>query len=114
MIFSRVSLWLVWAVLVSSLAAWLALPRFVAPRPDPWNAAETAVAGFVLAILALVAGVWTFALRESLLRDTRRAMELRADGEYEAPPRAGRRPFDAQLWLARHLPPQGRDETSEQ
>jgi hypothetical protein len=65
---SRVSLWLVWAVLLSSLVVWLALPRLVAPRSQPWSAAETAVAGFVLAIFALVAGVWTFSLRESLLR----------------------------------------------
>jgi len=62
------SLWLPWAVLLVSLAIWLALPQLVAPRPDPWSTAETAVAGFVLAILALVAGIGTFALRESLVQ----------------------------------------------
>lgn len=61
------SLWLPWAVLFASLAIWLELPR-LAPWPDPWNAAETAVAGFVLAILALVAGIGSFALREALVQ----------------------------------------------
>lgn len=60
------TLWLSWAVLLASLALWLALPR-LAPWPDPWNAAETAVAGFVTAILALVAALGTFALREALV-----------------------------------------------
>jgi hypothetical protein len=66
------SLWLPWAVLFATLAIWIELPR-LAPWPEPWNAAETAVAGFVLAILALVAGIGTFALRESLVQ--RRAGE---------------------------------------
>jgi hypothetical protein len=66
---SRSSLWLLWAVLLATLAVWLALPRLVAARPAPWSAAEAAVAGFVLAIFGLVGGVWSFALRESLLRE---------------------------------------------
>jgi len=62
----RASLWLSWTVLFASLAIWAALPRLVEPRRAPWNAAETAVAGFVLAILGLAATVGTFAIRESL------------------------------------------------
>jgi hypothetical protein len=62
------SLWLPWAALFATLAAWLALPWWAPAYPEPWNAAETAVAGFVLAILALVAGLGTFALRESLVQ----------------------------------------------
>jgi hypothetical protein len=66
------SFWASWAVLFATLGLWFALPRLVAPVPDPWNAAESAVAGFVLAILALCAGIGTFALRESLvMRDVR-------------------------------------------
>jgi hypothetical protein len=61
------SFWASWAVLFATLGLWFALPRLVAPVPDPWNAAESAVGSFVLAILALVAGIGTFALRESLV-----------------------------------------------
>ena len=51
---------------------------------------------------------------DAYLRDTRRAMELRTGGEYEAvPAAAGTRPFDAQMWLTRHLSPQGTDEGTE-
>lgn len=66
------SFWASWAVFFATLCLWFALPRLVAPVPDPWNTAESAVAGFVLAILALCAGIGTFAMRESLLlRDVR-------------------------------------------
>jgi hypothetical protein len=64
---SRRALWLLWAVFLALLALELAIPRLVPARPDPWHAGQTAVAGFVLSILALVAGVGTFALRESLV-----------------------------------------------
>jgi hypothetical protein len=60
--------WLSWAALFATLALWPALPRFVAPPREPWNAAETAVAGFVLALLALAAAIGTFALREALVQ----------------------------------------------
>jgi hypothetical protein len=73
--------WLWWAALFASLSIWVAMPRFATPLPDPWNAAETAVAGFVLAILALVAGLGTFALRESLVeRDADATRGASADG----------------------------------
>jgi polyphosphate kinase len=50
---------------------------------------------------------------EAYLRDTRRALELGTGGDYEPPSsEAQTRPFDAQSWLARHLPPHGRDATS--
>jgi hypothetical protein len=47
------------------------LPRLVLLRHDPWHPAQTAVAGFVLALLSLTLGVSTFAQRERLgeLRD---------------------------------------------
>jgi polyphosphate kinase len=51
---------------------------------------------------------------DAYLRDTRRAMELGTGGDYEpTSSRAEARPFDAQAWLVRHLPPHGRDEPSE-
>jgi hypothetical protein len=62
------SLWLAWGALLATLAVWLALPLLLAPRPAPWSAAETAVAGFVLALLALVAALGSFALRESIVQ----------------------------------------------
>jgi hypothetical protein len=71
------SLWFAWAGLFASLGIWLALPRFEVPYPTPWSQAETAVGGFVLAILAMVAGIGTFALRQSMvLHDIR---EVRLD-----------------------------------
>jgi len=66
------SLWLLWGALAATVPTWLAMPGLVMPRSSPWYDAQTAVAGFVLAILALVAGIGTFAARESLvLRDVR-------------------------------------------
>jgi hypothetical protein len=66
------SLWLLWGALLATLPAWLAMPRFVAHRAVPWYDAQTAVAGFVLAMLALVAGLGSLAMRESLVfRDVR-------------------------------------------
>ncbi len=60
------TLWLAWAVYAAIVAAELAVPFFMQPPPDPWNSAQTAVAGFVLALFSLAAGQGTFALRESL------------------------------------------------
>jgi hypothetical protein len=60
-------LWLLWGALFATLLGWLALPSLAAPRAETWNAAETAVAGFVVAIFALVGAIGTFAARESLV-----------------------------------------------
>src|SRR5262245_36979281 len=66
------SLWLIWAVFAGALALELLVAGRLPARAIPWNAAETAVVQFVLALIALAIGVWTFALRESLaLRDLR-------------------------------------------
>ena len=70
---SRATLWMLWAAIVASLALdAIALTRFLPVRAHPWYDAQTSVALLVLGLLALVAGVGTFALRESLvLRDLR-------------------------------------------
>jgi hypothetical protein len=69
---SRTSLWVLWTLFVATLALELGLAYRVSGRPDPWHTGQTAVAGFVLALMAVALGVWTFALRESLaLRDVR-------------------------------------------
>jgi hypothetical protein len=69
---SRWSLWLGWAISFALLALELSAPSLF-PRPTAaWDDAQTAVAGLVAAIFSFTAGVWTFALRESLvLRDLR-------------------------------------------
>lgn len=78
----RASLWLIWAALAGTLALWPALPAWIGHRADPWYAAQSAVAGFVMALLALAAGLGSFALREALvLRDAR---ERRFDPTTEA------------------------------
>ena len=66
----RVRLWVVWALFAAALALLLTIPRFVPARPVPWNAGQAAVAGFVLALLALTAGVSTFAARETLREES--------------------------------------------
>ncbi len=50
---------------MAAVALELAIPGLLPPRPQPWDAAQTAVAEFILAIFSLVAGVGTFALRET-------------------------------------------------
>jgi hypothetical protein len=76
---SSYSLWLLWGALFATLLGWLAAPFVIAPRAHPWHDAQTAVAGFVLAIFALVAGWGSFALRESLVeRAPRRGAKLLA------------------------------------
>ncbi len=52
------------------LALEVAAADLVPQRSVPWDAAQTAVAGFVTAIFSFTAGVWTFALRESRARST--------------------------------------------
>lgn len=75
---SRASLWTLWVISLLVLALQVAWTTLAAPRADPWNAAETAVAGFVLSLFALSAAVGSFAIRETfLLRDLRRgALDL--------------------------------------
>jgi hypothetical protein len=70
---SRSTLWMLWAVIVALLAIdALALASLLPVRADPWYEAEASVAQLVLGLLALVTGVGTFALRETLvLRDLR-------------------------------------------
>jgi hypothetical protein len=70
---SRSTLWTLWAAIVALLVLdALALARVLPTRADVWYEAEASVAQLVLGLLALVAGVGTFALRETLvLRDLR-------------------------------------------
>lgn len=70
---SRSALWTLWAAIFALLVLdALALPRILPTRPDVWYDAEASVAQLVLGLLALVAGVGSFALRETLaLRDLR-------------------------------------------
>jgi hypothetical protein len=69
---SRGAFWVLWAVFVVCLGLELLLAERVPVRAIPWHAGQTAVAGFVVALIGIALGVWTFALRESLaLRDVR-------------------------------------------
>lgn len=69
---SRGALWGLWAGFVVLLGLELAFAYFAPSREHPWYDAQKSVAGFVTALLALVAGVGTFTLRESLaLREIR-------------------------------------------
>jgi hypothetical protein len=68
----RVQIHGLWVFFWALLALTHAIPGLVPVRPDPWHAGQTAVAGFVLALLSLAAAVSTFAARESL-RDLRAA-----------------------------------------
>ena len=70
---SRTALWTLWVTCLLVLALQVAWTTLAPPRANPWNDAETAVAGFVLSLFALSAGVGSFAIRETfLLRDLRR------------------------------------------
>ena len=65
------TLWLLWAIFFAAIALEVALP-YVAPRRPLWHPAQTAVAGFVLALLSLTIGIGSFALREALaMREVR-------------------------------------------
>jgi hypothetical protein len=70
---SRSTLWMFWAGIVALLALdALALPTLLPTRADVWYEAEASVAQLVLGLLALVTGVGSFALRETLVvRDLR-------------------------------------------
>ncbi len=69
---SRASLWIHWALFFGLIALELLFAERVSGRATPWHAGQAAVAGFVLALVAIALGVWTFALRETLaLRDLR-------------------------------------------
>lgn len=57
--------WVLWGACLGVLAFELVLPRLLPSRPQPWDAAQTAVAEFILAIFSLVAAVGTFTLRET-------------------------------------------------
>ena len=76
---SRRSLWLLWAIFVAALALELVIAGRLPPLAVPWHAGQAAVVGFVLALIALALGVWTFALRESLALRDLRAGRLLAD-----------------------------------
>jgi hypothetical protein len=69
----RSTLWGIWAAIVALLAIdAFALRGLLPVRADVWYQAEASVAQLVLGLLALVVGVGTFALRETLvLRDLR-------------------------------------------
>jgi hypothetical protein len=62
----RHQLWATWAGFAALVALQLAMPRLLPTREIPWHAGQPAVAGFVLALLAMVAGVSSFALREQV------------------------------------------------
>jgi hypothetical protein len=69
---SRRALWVLWAAFAALLALELGFAYYAPTRLHPWYDAQASVAGFVLALLSLIAGVGTFTLRESLaLRDIR-------------------------------------------
>jgi len=69
---SRRALWVLWVGFVALLALELAFAYLAPSREHPWYDAQVSVAGFVLALLALIAAVGTFTLRESLaLREIR-------------------------------------------
>jgi hypothetical protein len=69
----RWALWILWAVFAALLALQLRMAYVIPPRPHPWYEAQVAVAGFVLALLSVLAAVGTFTLRETLaMRQIRR------------------------------------------
>ena len=61
------TLWASWAVCAALLALELAIPGLLPSRPQPWYEAQRSVASFVLALLAMIAAVGSFTLRESLV-----------------------------------------------
>lgn len=69
----RWALWILWAVFAALLALELRIAYVLPARPHPWYEAQVAVAGFVLALLSVLAAVGTFTLRETLaMRQIRR------------------------------------------
>ena len=57
--------WILWGACLGGLAFEVVLPRVLPSRAQPWDAAQTAVAEFILAIFSLVAAVGRFTLRET-------------------------------------------------
>jgi hypothetical protein len=72
----RRQLWALWLLALGLLACELGALYLAPDRVDPWHPAQTAVAGFLLALLGLTLGVSTFALRERLA-ELRAASEVR-------------------------------------
>lgn len=72
----RWTLWLIWGVMLATIALYAALPALLPSRTPVWYAAQAAVIRFVLALFSLAAGVGTFALRESLVMRGLRAGAL--------------------------------------
>jgi hypothetical protein len=69
---SRAALRALWAGFLALVGLELAFAYLAPSRLHPWYDAQVSVAGFVLALLSMVAGVATFTLRESLaLREIR-------------------------------------------
>ncbi len=69
----RSALWILWAIFAALLTLELRIAYVVPARPHPWYEAQAAVAGFVLALLSVLAAVGTFTLRETLaMREIRR------------------------------------------
>jgi len=62
------ALWLPWSGMLATLAALAALPFLAAPTDPWWPDARTAVFTFALTLIAMVAGVGSLALRETLVR----------------------------------------------
>ena len=64
---SRATLWGLWSFAVALLGLELYLAeRLAAAQTFPWAEATVGVAGFVLGVISVALGVWTFALREGL------------------------------------------------
>jgi hypothetical protein len=72
----RWALWILWAIFATLLALELRIAWLLPPRPHPWYEAQVAVAGFVLALLSVLAAVGTFTLRETLAMRRIRTGEL--------------------------------------
>jgi len=90
---SRGRFWALWTICLLLLGLLLAVPYLTPGSDDPWYPARTAVVGFMLIILSLVAAVSTFAARERL----REVCAATAD----TPPSAGDPKLRAMLsiWL---------------
>src|SRR5262245_13248515 len=63
------ALWLSWSAMLAALGASLVAPFVAGPNDPWWPDARTTVLAFALTLLAMVAGVGSLALRETLVRD---------------------------------------------
>ena len=69
---SHRALWILWALFAALLGFELNFAYAVPARVNPWYDAQVSVAGFVLALLSILAAVGTFTLRETLaMREVR-------------------------------------------